>query len=291
MDINREYKSSVFSFLFGEPNLLRELYCALEDVTLPPDVKIEINTLRNVLFLGPINDISFEIGEKLIILIEHQSTINPNMALRLLLYIAKMYEKMIKDKNLYGSKLIAVPRPEFFVLYNGAAPYPDEQVLRLSDAFEKASELGLPEKAALELEVRVININQGRNEGIARRCKTLAQYSAFIDKVREYEKELGDKEGAMKAAIKYCREHDILKAFLDKHAAEVLTMLLEEYNVEDAMVLMREEGRMEGRTEGRMEGKASAVRSLFKFGMMPEQIAQALEMPLETVKEYQTTQA
>ena len=88
MSANTKYKSGVFSFLFSEPDLLRELYGALEGVTLPPDVPITINTLRNVFFMGIINDVSFEIGGKLVVLIEHQSTINPNMALRLLMYIA-----------------------------------------------------------------------------------------------------------------------------------------------------------------------------------------------------------
>jgi hypothetical protein len=85
-----------------------------------------------------VNDISFTIGDKLVILIEHQSTINPNMALRLLMHIARVYEKILGDKNVYTTKLLSIPRPEFFVLYNGTAPYPDEQVLKLSDAFERS---------------------------------------------------------------------------------------------------------------------------------------------------------
>ena len=119
MGANTKYKDSVFSFLFSDPDQLRELYCALENVTLPPDVPITINTLRDVLFLDMINDISFEISGKLVVLIEHQSSINPNMALRLLMYIARVYEKIIGDKNIYTSRLVHIPRPEFFVLYNG----------------------------------------------------------------------------------------------------------------------------------------------------------------------------
>ncbi|MDR0585242.1 MAG: Rpn family recombination-promoting nuclease/putative transposase, partial [Treponema sp.] len=254
MQVNAAYKDSVFSFLFSDPSLLRELYCALEGVDLSPDVPVSINTLRNVLFWGPVNDISFEIGDKLVVLIEHQSTINPNMALRLLLYIAKTYEKRLGERNLYGSKLIKIPRPEFWVLYNGAAPYPEAETLRLSDAFESVRFLGIAEKTALELEVRVVNINGGRNGGIVRRSKTLAQYSAFIEKVRAFTREMGDKEAGMKAAIRYCREHDILKEFLEKNATEVLNMLLEEYTVEDAMALMREESLEEGREKGLEEG-------------------------------------
>jgi hypothetical protein len=287
MSVNTRYKDSVFSFLFSDAALLRELYCALEGVELPPGVPVSVNTLRNVLFLGPVNDISFEIGDKVIVLIEHQSTINPNMGLRLLLYIVKIYEKMVKDKNLYGTKLVKIPRPEFWVLYNGVMPYPERQTLRLSDAFEKAGTLGFPEKAALELEVRVININEGQNEGIAGRSKTLAQYSVFIEKVRFFMKELGEKEEAMKAAIKYCREHDILKEFLENYAGEVLNMLLEEYTVEDAMALMRKESLEEGREEGREE----AVNNLLGYGMTPEQISRALKLPLESIIQYQAGQA
>ena len=73
MAVNTKYKNSVFSFLFSEPDTLRELYCALENVTLPEDVPVIINTLQDVLFMDRINDISFEIGGKLVVLIEHQS--------------------------------------------------------------------------------------------------------------------------------------------------------------------------------------------------------------------------
>jgi predicted transposase/invertase (TIGR01784 family) len=284
--VNTRYKDSVFSFLFNNPDLLRELYSALTGTSLPPDIPVTVNTLRNMLFLGPINDISFEIAEKLIILIEHQSTINPNMALRLLLYLAKMYEKKLKDKNLYGSKLIKIPRPEFWVLYNGTEPYPERQTLRLSDAFEAVKELGISEKTALELEVQVININEGQNEAIVRRCKTLAQYSAFIDKVRSFTKELGDREEGMKAAIRYCCEHDILGEFLENHAGEVMNMLLEEYTVEDAIAIMRNDILEEGLEKGLEQGREEGAKNLFEFGMSPEQISQALKLPLDTVQQY-----
>jgi hypothetical protein len=243
MTVNSKHKDSVFSLLFSDPGILRELYCALEDVTLPPDEPVTLNTLENVLFMGVFNDVSFEIGGKLIVLIEHQSTINPNMALRMLLYISHVYEGTVKSKALYSDTRLKIPRPEFFVLYNGTAPYPDEDTLHLSDLFVNMETLRLPEKArpALELDVRVININEGRNSEIAARCKKLAEYSAFIAKVREFERELGDKAEAMKAAIKYCTEHDILKEFLEKHSTEVFNMLITEWNWDDAKEVWQEE--------------------------------------------------
>ena len=247
----------MFAMLFSDPALLRELYCALEDVTLPPDAPVSINTLEDVLFMDLINDISFEIGGKLVVLIEHQSTINRNMALRLLMYIARVYEKIIEGRNVYSSKPLSIPRPEFFVLYNGTDPFPDEQIMRLSDAFKNPCSLGLPEKGfpALELVVKVVNINEGRSKGIAERCKKLSEYSAFIAKARAFEKELGSREKAVKETVKYCQKHDILKEFLKLHAAEVLGMLMTEWNWDDALAVRYEEGREEGREQGWEKGE------------------------------------
>ncbi|MCL2808456.1 MAG: Rpn family recombination-promoting nuclease/putative transposase, partial [Treponema sp.] len=117
MEANRNFKDSVFTTLFNDPDILRELYCALEGITLPPDVPVSINTLENVLYLDFYNDISFEVDGKLIVLIEHQSTINPNMALRLLFYITRVLEKKIESRTLYSKKPVSIPYPEFFVLY------------------------------------------------------------------------------------------------------------------------------------------------------------------------------
>ena len=286
MGANTKYKDSVFSFLFSDTNLLRELYCALEDVTLPSDVPVTINTLQDVFFRDRVNDISFEIGGKLVILIEHQSTINPNMALRLLMYIARVYEKIIGEKNIYTSRLVPIPRPEFFVLYNGDAPYSDEKILKLSDAFEETGSLGLPEKeaAALELVVKVVNINHGKNEALAKKCKTLAGYSVFIAKVREFEKECGDKTEAMKLAIRYCRENDILKEFLEKNGTEVINMLMTEWNWDDALAVRYEEG-ME---DGKQERDEAIARNALAKGLSPDIICTITGLDTKTIMTLQS---
>jgi len=294
MGANTKYKDSVFSLLFSDPDLLRELYCALEGVALPPDVPVTINTLQDVLFMDRVNDISFEIGGKLVILIEHQSTINPNMAFRLLMYIARVYEKIVDVKKTYATKPVRLPRPEFFVLYNGASPCPDEQTLKLSEAFERAASLGIPEKEApsLELVARVININQGRNEGIVRRCKTLNGYCAFIGKVREYEREGHSLEEAIRKAATYCRDHDILKEFLEKNASEVINMLLTEWNWDDAKQVWYEEGmeeglekgREEGREEGRVNEQKEIARNALVEGVPIEIIEKITGLDIETLK-------
>ena len=228
MNINKKYKNSVFVALFNDPALLRELYCVLGGVALPPDIPVTINTLENVLFMDFNNDISFEINGKLVVLVEHQSTVNPNMALRLLIYITRILEKKVKGRALYSKRKIAVPFPEFYVLYNGVDPFPDAATLRLSDLFEKPQCLGIPEKAypLLELEVKVLNINEGKNRETVSRCQKLMEYSAFIARVRAFWEELGNLKDAIKASIKYCQKHDILKGFLETHGAQLCTAKL-----------------------------------------------------------------
>jgi predicted transposase/invertase (TIGR01784 family) len=290
MKTNNKFKNSVFTLLFSDPALLRELYCALDGVTLPPDAPVSINTLEDVLFMDFINDISFEIAGKLVVLIEHQSTINPNMALRLLMYIGRVYEKITEGRDIYSGKPINIPRPEFFVLYNGTDPFPDDKVYRLSEAFEKLKDLGFEERVlpALELTVRVININEGRNAGIAARCKKLSEYSAFVAKVREFEKELGSREESIKRTVKYCQSHDILKEFLELHAGEVLSMLMTEWNWDDALAVRYEEGHDDGWEEGLEEGrgneKLEIARNLLAEGSTPEFVQKITGLDMDTIE-------
>jgi len=286
MDANIKFKDSVFSLLFSDPDLLRELYCALENVTLPPDTPVKINTLENVLFKDKINDISFEIGGKLVVLIEHQSTINENMALRLHMYITRVYEKILEGKNIYSKNRILIPRSEFFVLYNGKDPYPDEEIIRLSDSFIKVKSLGLDKKnsPSLELVVRVLNINEGQNKEIAERCKKLSEYSAFVAKEREFEKELGNREEALKATVQYCQKHDILKEFLESHGSEVLNMLLTEWNIDDAIAVAREEGCEEGEERGSEKAKLAIARNLFAEGSTLDFVQKITGLDLDTIK-------
>ena len=264
MATNREHKDSVFSFLFSDPEILRELYAALEGIRLAPDVPIRINTLSGVLFLEQFNDLSFVVDNRLVVLIEHQSTINPNMALRLLIYIGRIYEKLVDRKKLYSSQPLTIPWPEFIVLYNGTAPYPDQQTLNLSDLFDKVPHLtGAAMPPALELKVKVYNINKGHNKAIVEKCRELEGYSIFIAKVREFKAETGDNGKAMKMAIQYCIENNILKKFLEEHTSEVLNMLLTEWNTIEYGEVQREEGREEGQ---------DMVLDLLDQGYTPEQI-------------------
>ena len=279
MNVNTKFKNSVFVKLFDDPDLLRELYCAIEGVTLPPDAPVSINTLENVLFMDVVNDISFEIDGKLIILIEHQSTINPNMAVRMLIYFVNLLESLIESKKLYSTSLLPVPWPEFYVLYNGSKPYPDQIIMKLSDHFKNLHELGLPEKSRplLELEVKVLNINEGRNEHIVKRCKKLAEYSLFTARARSFTEEMGSRKKGIKTAIKYCTNHGILNEFLEIHAKEILNMLLTEWNTEDAIAYARVE------TEEKWRGIIAENDNKW-HSMVAEKNAKLADKDMEIVK-------
>ena len=153
LQANREYKDSVFTRLFSNTENLIELYNAIEGTNYGEDTEIEINTLEDVLFMDRINDISFTINGKFVILVEHQTTVNQNMPLRFLMYVARLYEKITDNRSVYKEKLIKIPTPEFIVLYNGKDDIPEEQIMKLSDAFIEKDDI------KLELKVKVININ------------------------------------------------------------------------------------------------------------------------------------
>jgi len=284
MHANVKYKDSVFSLLFSDPDLLRELYCALTGVNLPKDTPVVINTLQDVLFMDRINDISFEIGGKIIVLLEHQSTVNPNLPLRLLLYIARLYEKIMSGENIYSSKLLRIPCPIFIILYNGDADMPECSILKLSDMFEDLSSLGIAENdPVLELSVKVLNINHGKNKEIVGKCKTLAAYSAFVGKVKELEKDTKDRAQALKLAIKYCKEHDILKEFLETHSSEVFNMLWNEWD----MNAMLDHRMKEGMERGWQGGKEDTARNALAEGFSPEMIQKITGLDIDTIARLQ----
>jgi hypothetical protein len=290
MAVNIKYKDSVFSLLFSSPDLLRELYGAIAGIPLPEGIPIIINTLQNALFMGKINDISFEISDKIVVLIEHQSTINPNMGLRLLIYIANVYEKIIGDRNPRSSRLLRIPRPEFYVLYNGTRPYPKETRIKLSDAFESGLLPGMEKEKLpmLDLEVIVININYGENKERVEKCKALGEYSAFVQKVRDYEKETGNLEAAVRKAVLYCRDHAILKEFLEKNATEVLNMLTAEWNIERAQKMWFKDGLEIGRGEGieigLEKGLFTVAQNMVKLGFPIENVISATQLDPEKIK-------
>ena len=282
MSANREHKNSVFTTLFDNTDNLLSLYNAVSGSDLPADTPIKIATLKNVLFNDLRNDIAFVLGDKLVILVEHQSTINENMPLRMLIYLTRVYEKLIDKKAIYKRKLLRIPKPDFIVLYNGTDPFPDEKMLYLSDAYkeypEKAEGLG----GSLDLSVRVLNINIGRNDEIVMKSESLYGYVRFIGKIRNNLQTGIDLAGAITKAVSDCLKEGILSDFLKTHATEVINMLTTKWNDEQARKVWEEEAREEG-----LDLSAEIVRALLKNESI-EDIAARFHVSIDKVKQLQS---
>ena len=253
---------------------------------LPFDTHVKITTLENVLFTDRRNDIAFILDDKIVILIEHQSSINENMPLRLLIYLARVYEKLIDNDAVYKSKLLKIPRPDFIVLYNGTDSFPDEKRLCLSDAYKEHPEALAGFGGRLELEVRVVNINEGRNDSIVRKCEALSGYVRFVGKVRENLNTVSDLTIAITKAVDVCIKEGILSDFLKSHSSEVLNMLTAEWNAERARKIWEQEAREEGREEG--VGISAEIMCALIKKMPIEEIAMHYRVSPDKIRQLQS---
>lgn len=287
---NREYKSDVFGMLMREPFHALEVYNALNGTQYDNPEEIQIITLEKGISLSVRNDAAFVIDWHLNIY-EHQSTYNPNMPLRGLIYFVNTIEKGVRKQDIFSRKRIRIPTPHFVVFYNGREERPEKEELYLSDSFaHPATE---PE---LEVKCTVYNINPGYNEKRLRGCKVLNDYIAFIEKVRNYLAFGEALSDALEKSIDACIKEGILEEFLREHRAEVTKMMTLDYTWERREELIRAEekaegmqkGRLEGRQEGQESEKLASLKKLIKNGGMT--LAQAmdiLEIPTEEQVSYE----
>ena len=274
MKVRRNYKDSIFRMLYLDEKELLNLYNAVNGTNYTDVENLEINTLQNAIYMNMKNDVSFLFNFQ-VNLYEHQSTVNPNMPLRDLLYVSKLFQKMVRDCDLYGSTLVKIPAPRFVVFYNGTEKQPERNVYRLSDSFSKKQE-----NPELELTVTVLNINAGNNAEILGNCKTLREYMQYTDKVRAYALKMPIEE-AVEKAITECIKEDILAEFLKKNRAEAMEVSIFEYNEEQHLANLRREGY----EEGVQQGKAMDILELLsELGEVPD----ALRNIIESKKDIET---
>lgn len=244
----RTQKDRMFRMLFTEKRELLSLYNAVNDTDYTKEEDLQITTLENALYMTVKNDVSCILDMHLE-LYEHQSTINPNIPLRDLDYVARSFERLIVGKDIYSGQPIELPNPRFIVFYNGKREQPARKEWRLSDMFHFKEE-----EPRLELVVTQININPGYNDDLLERCPTLNDYVRYTERVRQYETEVSYAE-AVELAVDECIQEGILEEFLRRNKAEVVSMSLFDYDAALHERTLREEGRQEGKAEGRLEGR------------------------------------
>ncbi len=268
---NREYKSTVFSKLFGEDkeNAL-SLYNAVNNSNYTNADDLVFTTLDDVVYMKMKNDVSF-LFDKTLSLYEHQSTYNPNMPLRGFLYFADLYRQLIKDNEcIYSKSIVKIPAPKYIVFYNGDKKDMPEKVkeLYLSDAFDREVEPG-----KFEWTATMVNINAGMNPELLAKCKALGGYATFVDKVRTYNQSMPLTE-AVDQAVDECVEDGVLEEFLSKHRREVRNMVLTEFDEEKFLKMMRAEERAEGRAEGE---RNLLIKILSKLGSVSKELRDRIQ--------------
>ena len=292
---NRNYKDSVFVDLFAHDITAKEnfisLYNALHGTNLDAEkTEIQPVMLEKVLYMKYYNDIAMLIDGKIVILIEHQSTINKNMPFRFLEYIARIYEKITTKDEKFGRKLVKLPIPEFYVFYNGKDDYPTESIMKLSDAFmqldDKLKNQLENANYPLEISVKVININVDKENPILKHCETLKQYSEFIEQVRfNIENDVHEPfTNAIKEAIK----KGFLSDYLTRKSTEVQNMLLAEYDYDTDIAVQRREAREEGISIGLSQGEhkkaVETAKNLLSIGLSQDQIASVTGLSIDEIE-------
>ena len=250
--VNRTFKDSLFRSIFKEKTSLLSLYNAIRGSNYTDPEDLTINTLENVLYLSMKNDVSFIINNELN-LFEAQSSWNPNMPLRGLLYFAQLYKGYLEEHqlNIYSYKLLQLPTPKFIVFYNGTKNDGDTRTFRLSDSFINNN----GEEACLECTATMININYGHNQKLMNACRGLYEYSYLINQIRIGTTNNLPLPDAIEQAVHHCIQNNILKDFLTKNRAEVTNMILEEFDFQKYLRLEKEESYSDGHKIGVEEGQ------------------------------------
>lgn len=254
---NRNVKDRLFRFIFQDKKDLLDLYNAVNQSDYTNIDDFEVNTLDDAIYLSMKNDISFLIGGTMN-LYEHQSSYNPNMPMRGLLYFAKLYEGYIHSHeiNLFRNSLQHFPAPQYIIFYNGLTEEPDASVLKLSDAFLENTGI----TSCLECTALMLNINYGHNQVLMKKCRRLEEYSIFIHTIRKYQKIYDNIHKAVSSAVDDCIENNILKDILNKHKSEVISMVLTTFD----QALYERDIRADGYEDGFNDGLSQSIQFVIK---------------------------
>ena len=247
-------KDSVFTFMFRQPEYARELYLVLHpedpDVT---EADCKLVTLENILTTGLYNDIGLQVRDRMILLIEAQSTFSVNIVLRMLLYLAATYKEYVEEHklNLYGTEAVTIPRPEMYVVYTGDRENVPETLL-LSDLYGGAGDA--------EVQVKVL---RGTGNG-----DIVDQYVRFCKIADEERKRYGRARKAIEETLRRCIEENVLAPFLMSRQKEVAEIMVTLFDQEKVMEIhdyhVAEAARKDGIREGMAEGLLKAIKNLMK---------------------------
>lgn len=270
--VKRTYKDSIFRSLFNNENALRELYSALSGQSISTGEAIEIVTLEDAIHNNRKNDLAFTVNSKMVVLIEQQSTDSPNLPIRMFIYLAELYDRML-DERVYRTTRVTIPTPELYVFYNGKAERQEEWEQRLSDLFESVKET-----MNVEVIVKVININYEKGAELLNKCKTLKGYSFLLHKVQQLLNQGVTLDEALPQAIRECIEEDVIADFLRKNGGKTMSILRQVWTEEQKREMYREEFQAEAHRADALEMKADGmpIEKIMQYTKLPREVIEAL---------------
>ena len=220
----RTAKNSVFLDLFQDKKNLLKLYKTLhpEDTDTTEDA-LDIVTIDNVLTDNLYNDLGIMVGNnKLLLLLEAQSSWTVNILIRILLYLAQSYHEYFErtSQSLYKNKKVKMPKPELYVIYTGnKGRKPD--TISLSQEFFNGADIDIEIKAKVIYESDKDNI--------------INEYIVFCKVFNEQIKEHGMTRQAVTETIRICKDRNILKQYLSSKEVEVVTIMMSLFDDEQIM--------------------------------------------------------
>lgn len=263
--MKRTIKDSVFTNIFQDKKYLLQLYKALhpEDNDITEDKLTDI-TIKNVLTDNIYNDLGFVVENRLVILVEAQSTWTMNIIIRALMYMVQTYHDYFDrtKQNLYKSKKVKLPIPEVYVIYTGDRKTRPSEVSLAQEFF------GGKESC---IDVKVKMIYDGEDGDI------INQYVIFTKVCNEQMALHGRSQKAILEAIRICKDRNVLREYLISKEKEVIDIM---------MVLYDEQEVMRSYVESeRYDEKIEIAKRFLRMGKLSyEEIADGSELTIEEVK-------
>ena len=272
--MKRTIKDSVFTDLFQDKKYLLQLYKALH----PEDTDVTENdlndiTIKNVLTDNIYNDLGFTVGDKLMILVEAQSSVwTVNIIVRALMYLVQTWHDYFErtKQNLYKSKKVQMPMPEIYVIFTGERKTRPSEI-SLSQEFFDGKECGI--------DVRVKMIYDGKEGDI------INQYVLFTKICNEQMKEHGRTRKAVMEAIRICKDRDVLREYLSNRESEVMDIMMVLYDEEEIMRSYVESERYEAKQEARYDEKIETAKRMLNDGALSmDKVAEFSNLPIEVIE-------
>jgi hypothetical protein len=244
----RTAKNSVFIDLFRDKKNLLELYKTLhpEDNTATEDSLTDV-TIENVLTDNLYNDLGFIVGDRLMILVEAQSTWTMNILVRVFLYLAQSYHEYFQrtNQNCYKSKKVKMPRPEIYVIFTGNRGRKPDKICLSEEFFGGAD---------VDIEVKARVIYESNTDDI------INQYIVFCKVFNEQTRKCGMTKKAVTETIRICKDSDVLREYLSNKEKEVVTIMMRLFDEEEILKSYIRSERYEAAQEAAQEATRRATQ-------------------------------